>query len=198
MSTVYTGASMSIDGYISGPNESGFEHLFKWYGNGEVEVPTTKPEMTMRMTPENAEHWRSVLGMTGAIVVGRKLFDYTGGWGGEHPIGKPVVVLTHEPPQDWPADTPFTFVTEGIEAAIATAKDLAGGKGVGLNGGSIASQALEAGLLDEIWIDLVPVVLGAGTPFFQQLASVPVELEGPLSVTDGLDVTHLRYRVKRS
>ena len=198
MSKVYTGASMSLDGYIAGPEESGFDQLFKWYGNGDVEVPTTKPEMTMRMTEENAEHWRSVLDLTGALVVGRKLFDYTGGWGGEHPIGKPVVVVTHDPPADWPSDTPFTFVTEGIEAAIEKARELAGEKGVGVNGGSIASQCLDAGLLDEIWVELVPVLLGAGTPFFDRLGSTPVELEGPVSVSDGLDVTHLRYRVKRA
>ena len=197
MSQVYTGASMSLDGYISGPNESGFEHLFKWYGNGDVEVPTSKPDMTMRMTGENAGHWRVVTELTGALVVGRKLFDYTGGWNGEHPLGKPVVVLTHRPPDDWPADTPFTFVTDGIESAIATASELAGDKGVGLNGGSIARQALDAGLLDEIWVDLVPVLLGGGTPFFDQLSAAPVELEGPVAITDSRDVTHLRYRVRR-
>ena len=197
MSKVYTGASMSLDGYIAGPDESGFEHLFKWYGNGEVEVPTAKPEMTMRMTQENAEHWRVVTEMTGALVVGRKLFDFTGGWGGLHPLGKPVVVLTHNPPADWPDDTPFAFVTEGIEAAIEKARELAAGSGVGLNGGSIASQALEAGLLDEIWVDVVPVLLGEGTPFFSRLAGAPVALEGPVSVSDGLDVTHLRYRIRR-
>jgi dihydrofolate reductase len=197
MSKVYTGASMSLDGYIAGPNESGFEHLFKWYGNGDVEVPTTKPDMTMRMTPENAEHWRVVTDMTGALVVGRKLFDFTNGWGGNHPLGKPVVVVTHEPPADWPRDTPFTFATDGIEAAIATAKELAGDKGVGVNGGTIARQCLDAGLLDEIWVDVVPVLLGGGTPFFEQLGTAPVALEGPLAVTEGRDVTHLRYRVPR-
>jgi dihydrofolate reductase len=198
MTTVYTGASMSLDGYIAGPGESGFEHLFKWYGNGEVEVKTAMPDLTMRMTEQNVEHWRQMLDVTGALVVGRKLFDYTKGWGGRHPLDKPVVVLTHQPPQDWPADTPFTFVTDGIEAAIEQARTLAGDKGVGLNGGMIARQALDAGLLDEIWVDLVPVLLGAGTPFFEQLGSAPVELEGPLSVTDAKDVTHLRYRVKRA
>jgi dihydrofolate reductase len=197
MSKVYTGASVSLDGYISGPGESGFEHLFKWYGNGDVEVPTTKPDMTMRMTPENAEHWRGVTEMTGALVVGRKLFDFTNGWGGEHPLGKPVVVVTHEPPADWPQNTPFTFVTDGIERAIEVAKELAGDKGVGVNGGSIASQCLDAGLLDEVWLDVVPVLLGDGTSFFDRLSSAPVELEGPLSITEGLDVTHLRYRIKR-
>jgi dihydrofolate reductase len=197
MSTVFTGASMSLDGYIAGPSESGFEHLFKWYGNGDIEVPTTKPEMTLRMTEENAEHWRVVADMAGALIVGRKLFDFTNGWDGEHPLGTPVVVLTHNPPADWPADTPFAFVTEGIEAAVEKARELAGDKVVGVNGGSIASQCLEAGLLDEIWVDLVPVLLGDGTPFFSQLSTVPVGLEGPLAITDGRDVTHLRYRVRR-
>jgi dihydrofolate reductase len=197
MTTVYTGASMSLDGYISGPNETGFEHLFQWYGNGDVEVQTAKPDMTMQMTQVNADYWRNVLELTGAIVVGRRLFDYTNGWGGQHPIDKPVVVLTHNPPQDWPEDTQFTFVSEGIERAIEVASELADGKGVGLNGGMIARQALDAGLLDEIWVDLVPVLLGGGTPFFSQLADAPVELEGPLSVVDAPHVTHLRYRVKR-
>jgi dihydrofolate reductase len=197
MSTVYTGASMSLDGYIAGPNESGFEHLFKWYGNGDIEVPTAKPDMTLRMTGTSVEHWRAVMATTGALVVGRKLFDFTNGWDGRHPMDKPVVVLTHEPPGDWPEGTDFAFVTEGIDAAIATARELAGDKGVGLNGGTIASQALEAGLLDEIWVDLVPVLLGDGTPFFKQLSNVPIELEGPLSVVEGEDVTHLRYRVRR-
>jgi dihydrofolate reductase len=198
MTKVYTGASMSLDGYISGPGESGFEHLFKWYGNGEIAVPTADPAMTMQMTETNVAHWNATTGMTGAIVVGRKLFDYTNGWGGNHPLGVPVVVLTHSVPEGWPRDdAPFTFVSEGIERAIEVAKELAGDKGVGLNAGEIARQALDAGLLDEIWIDLVPVLLGGGTPFFSQLAAAPVELEGPLAVTDGEDVTHLRYVVKR-
>jgi dihydrofolate reductase len=198
MTTVYTGASMSLDGYISGPGETGFEHLFKWYGSGDVEVPTTKPEMTLRMTPANAEHWRQVLDLTGALVVGRKLFDFTGGWDGNHPTGKPVVVLTHSVPDGWPREgEQFTFVTDGIEHAVETAKGLAGNRGVGVNGGTIARQCLDAGLLDEIWIDLVPVLLGGGTPFFDQLGTAPVALDGPVSVTDAEGVTHLRYRVRR-
>jgi dihydrofolate reductase len=197
MTTVYTGASMSIDGYIAGPDESGFEHLFQWYGNGDVEVPTTDPNMTLRMTQVNAEHWRETLELTGALVVGRKLFDNMGGWGGQHPAGKPVVVLTHRDAPDGWEDKPFTFVTGGIERAIEVAAELAGGKGVGLNGGTIASQALDAGLVDEIWVDLVPVVLGGGTPFLSALGSAPIALEGPVNVTEGTSVTHIRYRVRR-
>ena len=197
MSKVYTGASMSLDGYISGPNETGFEHLFKWYGNGDVEVPTANPELTPRMTEANAKHFRELRELTGALVVGRKLFDFTSGWDGRHPLDKPVVVVTHSVPDGWPREgAPFTFVADGIESAIEQARALAGDKGVGVNGGTIARQCLDAGLLDEIWVDLVPVLLGGGTPFFEQLGSAPVELEGPFSVEDGKDVTHLRYRVR--
>jgi dihydrofolate reductase len=110
-----------------------------------------------------------------------------------------VVVLTHSVPEGWPREgAPFTFVTEGIERAIETAKGLAGDLGVGVNGGTIARQCLDAGLLDEILVDLVPVLLGGGTPFFEQLKEAPVELEGPVSVVEGVDVTHLRYRVRYS
>ena len=199
MTQVYTGASMSLDGYISGPAETGFEHLFSWMGNGDVEVPTTHPDMTMRMSAVSAEHVRHVIDLTGALVVGRKLFDFTGGWGGNHPMGLPVVVVTHSVPEGWPReDAPLTFVTDGIERAIEEAKALAGDRVVGVNGGTIARQCLNAGLLDEIWVDLVPVLLGGGTPFFDELTGAPVELEGPTSVIEGIDVTHLRYRVRRA
>jgi dihydrofolate reductase len=198
MTKVYTGASMSLDGYIAGPEESGFEHLFQWYGNGDVEVPTTKPDMTMRMTAVSAAHFRALIERTGALVVGRKLFDFTRGWDGNHPMGGPVVVLTHSVPDGWPREgAPFHFVTDGIEAAVAKAAELAGDKVVGVNGGTIARQCLDAGLLDEVWIDLVPVLLGGGTPFFEQLGTAPVALEGPVSVQEGKGVTHLRYRVTR-
>ncbi len=188
---------MSLDGYISGPAETGFEHLFKWYGNGDVVVPTTHPELTFRLSAASAEHFRTIIDMTGALVVGRRLFDFTGAWGGNHPMGRPVVVVTHSVPDGWPReDAPFTFVTDGIESAIEKAQAIAGDKVVGVNGGTIARQCLNARLLDEIWVDLVPVLLGGGTPFFDQLKDAPVELEGPTSVVDGVDVTHLRYRVR--
>jgi dihydrofolate reductase len=197
MTEVYTGASMSLDGYIAGPAETGFEHLFKWYGNGDVTVPTTHPDLTLQMSAASAEHFRTLIDRTGALVVGRKLFDAMDGWGGSHPMGRPVVVVTHSVPEGWPReDAPFMFVTDGIESAIKAAKDLAGDKVVGVNGGTIARQCLNAGLLDEIWVDLVPVLLGGGTPFLDRLKEAPVELEGPLSVVEGTDVTHLRYRVR--
>ncbi|MEV4537313.1 deaminase [Asanoa sp. NPDC049518] len=194
---VSTGASVSIDGFVSGPGETGFEHLFAWYDNGDVEVPTGHPEMTWHMTRASADRNERWLNELGALVVGRKLFDFTNGWGGKHPMEVPTVVLTHNPPTGYEDNKWFAFETGGIEAAIARAGELAGGKGVGLNAGRIASQALDAGLVDEIWIDLVPVLLGGGTPFFDQLATKPVLLDGPLETIQGNRVTHLRYAVRK-
>ncbi|MEV0717489.1 dihydrofolate reductase family protein [Asanoa sp. NPDC050611] len=194
---VCTGASMSLDGYVSGPGETGFEHLFAWYGNGDIEMPTGNPEMTFRLTQESYDHQKAFTSELGALVVGRKLFDFTNGWGGKHPLEVPTVVLTHNPPTGYEDNKWFAFVTDGIESAIAKAHEIGGGRTVGLNSGTIASQALDAGLLDEVWVDLVPVLLGGGTPFFSGLGSVPVELEGPLESVQGNRVTHLRYRVKK-
>ena len=109
-----------------------------------------------------------------------------------------TVVLTHLRPEDRPADDEnFVFVTDGIEAAVAKAKQLAGNKNVAVNGGQMARQCLEAGLLDEVGVELVPVVLGGGTPLFAELAATPVQFEGPIVVVEGTGVTHLRYRVKK-
>ena len=195
MSKVMTGASVSLDGYVAGPADPEYEHLFRWYGNGDVVVETADAELTMHSTPVSAEYFRTIIETTGAIVCGRGVFDITNGWSGNHPLGCPVVVMTHNPPDDWPyEEAPFHFVTDGIEAAVRLAKNLAGDKTVAIAAGTIASQALNAGLVDEICIDLVPVLLGEGTPYFDSLASVPLSLEDP-TVIEGTDVTHLRYRV---
>ncbi|MFH8616957.1 dihydrofolate reductase family protein [Streptomyces sp. NPDC017979] len=202
MSKVTTGATMSLDGFIAGPEESGFDLLFQWYVNGDVEIPTASPAVPpLRVSAASAavveEEWAS----TGALVVGRHLYDMTNAWGGRHPMDVPVVVLTHRRPQDRPQDDEdFVFVTDGIEAAVARAKELAGAKDVVVNGGQMARQCLEAGLLDEVGIALVPVVLGAGKTLFGErgeLGVAPVQFEGPVSVVQGTGVTHLRYRVKK-
>jgi len=95
------------------------------------------------------------------------------------------------------SDDNFVFVTEGIEAAVATAKEIAGDKSVAVNSGQMARQAPEAGLHDEVGFDLVPVILGAGTRFFAGLEHMPMELEGPYLHVEGIGVTHLRYRVRK-
>ncbi|MEU2661276.1 dihydrofolate reductase family protein [Micromonospora sp. DT46] len=197
MAGIYTEASMSLDGYIAGPGESGFDHLFQWYGNGDVATATAKPEMTFRTSQASAGHLRHTLDDTGALVVGRRLFDLVDAWDGRHPMDKPVVVVTHHVPDGWPRPgAPFTFVTEGVEAAVAQARELAGDRWVAVNGGSIARQCLAAGLLDEIRVNLVPVLLGDGVPFFDHVRDAPVELSNP-TVVEGDRVTHLYYRVRR-
>ena len=198
MTKIYTGATMSLDGYIAGPEESGFDLLFQWYDSGDVEVPTINPELTFHTSAASAEYFRANQAAAGTLLVGRHLYDFTKAWGGRHPMDLTTVVLTHEPPADRPrADENFVFVTDGIEAAVATAKEIAGDKNVVVNGGQMAQQALDAGLLDEIGVDLVPVLLGAGTPLFPGLGVTPVQLEGPLTVVQGTGVTHLTYRVKK-
>ncbi|OBA48426.1 deaminase [Nocardia sp. 852002-20019_SCH5090214] len=199
MATVVCGASMSLDGYIAGPDESGFEHLFAWYEAGDRTYPSTHPEVRFSLTDVDYDHVSAYLDAVGVFVVGRRLFDLTDGWGGVHPFDRPIVVVTHHIPQEWidsHPGAPFTFVTDGIEAAVERAALLAGGRAVGVNGGTMARQALEAGLLDEIWIDLVPVLLGGGTPMFDHLGAAPQLLEDPVVVA-GSRVTHLRYRVRR-
>jgi dihydrofolate reductase len=201
MGKVAAGATMSLDGYIAGPEDSGFDLLFKWYGAGDVEVPMPHKSPGVpdsKVSPATAEVMRREMAGWGALVVGRHLYDLTKAWGGRHPLDVPVVVLTHEPPTDRPReDENFVFVTDGIEAAVAKAKELAGDKNVAVNSGQMARQALEAGLLDEIGMDLVPVILGAGTRFFAGLEHMPMELEGPILHVDGIGVTHLRYRVAK-
>ncbi|MEH1165289.1 dihydrofolate reductase family protein [Micromonospora sp. CPCC 205539] len=197
MTKVTTGATMSLDGYIADSSHGGFEHLFQWYGAGDVETPTANPQMTFRTSAASAQHLRELTERTGALVVGRRLFDMTKGWGGRHPMDLPVVVVTHSVPEGWEAEgDSFVFVTDGIERAIERAKAIAGDKEVGVNGGTIAAQVIEAGLLDEVHVDLVPVLLGAGIPLFADLKIAPVQLDGPFRVVEGTGVTHLAYRVR--
>lgn len=196
MSKVYTAASVSLDGFIAGPEETGFDQLFQWLNNGDVVVPTG--DRDFHMTPASADLWNDLIGSTGACVVGRRLFDLTSGWAGNPPVSKPHVVLSHRAaPEGFESVVPFTFVADGIEAAIAKAQADAGGKWVSVNGGRIASQALNAGLLDEIWLNVVPVLLGEGTRYLDQLSGVPVVLHGPLEVVHGDRITHLRYEVAK-
>jgi dihydrofolate reductase len=199
MGKVSAGATMSLDGFIAGPEETGFDLLFKWYGAGDVEVEMPRADSGIpasRVSAATAELLRREMSSFGALVVGRHLYDAVHAWGGRHPLDVTTVVLTHRPPPDRPAaDENFVFVTEGIEAAIAKAREIAGDRNVGVNGGQMARHALQAGLLDEIGVDLVPVVLGAGTRLFADLGPPPVEFDGPILVVEGIGVTHLRYRV---
>src|SRR3954467_14567846 len=151
MGRVIANASMSLDGYIA-KHDNTIGRLFDWLQNGDVEVPTATPSITLHLSPRSAEYWRRWTTELGALVCGRTLFDFTDGWGGRHTMDVPVVVVTHEVPVEWVAahpDAPFTFVTEGVAAAVEQAQAIAGDRTVAVTGGTIAGQALELGLLDE-------------------------------------------------
>lgn len=196
MGKVIANASMSLDGFVAFEDDS-IGELFEWYDNGEVEIVNEGELPPFHVAPASADYWRSWVGGVDVLVVGRELFDLTDGWHGRHPIGVPVVVLTHEAPRDWsyPGSEDFTFVTEGIVAAVERAKEIAGDGDVALAAGTIAGQALEAGLVDEVAVDLVPVVMGSGKRFFGDTA--PVRLGDPTTVIEGRRVLHLRYPVER-
>jgi len=121
MSKAFSCSTMSLDGFIADPHDGGFHHLFRWYNNGDVDVPTQNG-MKINTSAASAAHIGEMLARTGAMVVGRRLFDITNGWLGNHPYGGPVIVVTHHPPKDWEfANDDFTFVT-GMEEALATAR----------------------------------------------------------------------------
>lgn len=198
MGKVVAQAIMSLDGYVAKQDNS-IGRLFDWLQNGDVAIPTPAGDFTVHLTPASAAHWTGWIDSVGALVCGRTLFDHTEGWHGRHTIDVPVVVVTHRVPTDWidaHPDAPFTFVTSGVGAAIAAAQQVAGERAVAVTGGTIARQCLELGLLDEVAVDLVPVVMGEGNrPFFGPLSVQDVMLGDPTACIQGERVTHLVFPV---
>jgi dihydrofolate reductase len=202
MGKVAMGLSMSLDGYIGGPNDGpgsplgeGGERLFAWYSEGDTEYRLPGTEMVFKVSPQSAELLREAHGKMGAFVTGRRTFDITSGRGGRPPLGVPTFVLTHTVPQEWVYEgSPFTFVAEGIQSAVEQAKAVAGEKDVAVGAASIVQRCLSSGLLDEIHVDLVPVLFGGGVRLFEHLGSTPIELES-MEVVEGAGVTHLTFRV---
>lgn len=197
MGRVVTNFSMSLDGYIAGVDEN-FQQLFKWYGAGDTEF-VFDSGMAVKIDQASVDLLQAALKRGGAIIIGRRLFDITNGWNGKPPIEVPVFVVTHTPPDQWEREgtVPYTFVTEGVEAAIQQAQVVAGEKDVVISSASIAQQAIRAGLLDEISLDLVPFILGDGVPLFEHLGITPIELEQTDAVVTP-HVTHLSYRIVKA
>lgn len=202
MSKVGVELSMSLDGFVAGPNDGpenpmgdGGMRLFKWYDSGDTAFPLPGTDMVFKISRASAELLQETWPTIGAMVVGRRMFDIAGAWGGNPPGGGACFVVTHTVPQEWVKDgSPFTFVTDGIESAIRQAKKAAGDKNVAVSSANIAQQCIKAGLLDEIHIELVPVLLGGGVRLFDRLGTEPIELER-IRVVETPDVTHLIYRV---
>ena len=196
MSKVVALMSMSLDGYVADPHD-GVAEVFDWYvHSGDVAFHAGGADaITFRVSRASAEHLRGLWSELGAVLTGRRTFEVAHGWGGHHAWG-PAFVLTHQVPAGWPRpDSTVHFVTEGLESAVRQAKAAAGGRSVGVHGADIIRQLLDAGLLDDLCIDVAAVLLGAGIRLFDGLAGAPAVLGSP-TVTAGVGVTHLRYAVR--
>jgi dihydrofolate reductase len=198
MSKVIALMSMSLDGFVADEND-GVDEVFDWYfSSGDVEIATASATsgMTFHVSEASAEHLRSLVGELGAMLTGRRTFDAADGWGGQHPWNIPAFVVTHEVPDGWPRPgSTVQFVTDGIESAVDQAKAAAGSKSVGVHGARTIQELLNAGLLDEIHVDLAAVLLGSGVRLFDHLGETPIALGDP-TVVVGVGVTHLRYPVR--
>ena len=147
MGKVMTNLTMSLDGFIAGPQDD-VQQLFKWYSSGTTEFQVQGGRMVLKVSPQSAELIEDSLKTTGAMVAGRRMFDVAGAWDG-HPPFVPCFIVTHTVPQEWVKEgSPFTFVTDGVESAIAQAKAVAGDKNVAVATASITQQCIKAGLLD--------------------------------------------------
>ena len=204
MGKVIYSTSISLDGFVAGPNDSpenplgdGGERLFAWYSAGDTPYQMPGDVPPFMISKASAALLDQAQAATGAMLAGRRMFDIANAWQGRPPGGWPCFIVTHAPPREWvKADSPFTFVTDGVESALLQAKAAAGEKDVAVASASIAQQCLNAGLLDEIHLDLAPVLLGGGVRLFDKLSAVPADLER-LYTIEAPGVTHLGFRVNK-
>jgi dihydrofolate reductase len=194
MATVVADMSMSLDGFIAGPNDR-IDEVFAWFSSGDVEVSVPNQHVipAFRTDEASAAELQKTMDTLGAIVTGRRTFDLAGGWAGAHPMDAPVWIVTHNPPEGYD-NAPFTFVTDGVESAVEQAREAAGDGLVGVAGASIVRQGLNAGVLDPVRMSVAPVLLGNGIRFFDGLENAPIPLKPP-RVVEGEHVTHLYYEV---
>ncbi|HEY6892155.1 MAG TPA: dihydrofolate reductase family protein [Solirubrobacter sp.] len=189
MSNVTFSLSMSLDGFVAGPNDE-IDPLHDWLFAGE------HPSRSGfgRMTEQSRDLIDAGLADLGAVVCGRTTFEASERWGGTGPFGAPTFVVTHAPPTENRGD--FTYVTEGVEAAIEQARAAAGDKDVSVMGAIVPQQAIAGGLVDEFVISVIPVLLGEGKRLFENLGG-RVDLERTQVVEAPEGVTHMRFRVVR-
>ncbi len=193
--------SMSLDGFVAGPNAGagnglgdGGERLHEWCLSGVDRGGGGVPALVSGGV--NGEVVRAFMD-TGAVVAGRGTFEPAGGWRGDHHGGVPIFVLSRHEPQAPFAQMPRVTYGDDIAQLMARAKDAAGDRDVLVHGAAVAQLALAAGVLDELEIHLVPVLLGQGRRLFDHLASEQVELDRVRTLEGEGGVTHLRYRVRR-
>lgn len=199
-STVLT-MSMSLDGFIAGPNEGpgnglgdGGERLHEWvFAGGNADAGPAGIARSAGVNGRIVDEFMA----TGAVVCGRGTFEPAGGWGGDHHDGVPIFVLSRRAPGIDIGGWPLVTYLSDVVTAMSRARQAAGDRNVLVHGAATAQLALAAGVLDELEIHLVPVLLGAGRRLFDHLGPDRIELERTRVLAGEGGVTHLRYRVRR-
>ncbi|MFF1718046.1 dihydrofolate reductase family protein [Streptomyces sviceus] len=203
MGAVIMHSVVSVDGFIA--DEKGdVGPLFEWYFSGDVPIVVGGDEeydhsgtgSGFKVSAASADYVRAMWQSIGTIVMGRNLFDLVNGWEGKPPAGDHVVVVSHRPkPEGWHPEASYHFVDD-VVAAIDKARELAGERVVAVNAGDAGAQILAAGLVDEVAMDVVPVVFGSGRRYFGGIKGQHL-LEDPHVVIQGDRVLHLRFKVRR-
>ena len=197
---------VSVDGFIADDNDD-VGPLHEWYFSGDTPITAGSDPKNgeydhsgagdaFKVSRSSADYVRLMWESIGCIVMGRHLFDLVNGWEGQPPAGEHVVVVSHRPkPEGWHPEASYHFVDD-VRAAIARAQELAGERTVGVNAGEVGGQILAAGLVDEVAMDVVPVVFGSGKRYFGSSKGQHL-LEDPHVVIQGERVLHLKFQVRR-
>ncbi len=203
MGTVIMHNVVSVDGFIADEKDD-VGPLHEWYFSGDTPITEGYDQpfdhsgagTRFKVSAASAEYVRSMWEAIGVIVMGRNLFDLVNGWEGQPPTGDHVVVVSHRPkPEGWHPEASYVFVDD-VTAALDKAQELAGERTVAVNAGEVGGQILEAGLVDEVAMDVVPVVFGSGKRYFGSIDGQHL-LEDPHVVIQGDRVLHLRFKVRR-
>ena len=199
MATVIMHAVVSLDGFIAADNDE-VGPLFDWYFNGDLPLVDEAAEQRharFRVSETSRDYVSSFWASIGATIQGRHLFDLTNGWEAEPPAGEHLIVVSHRPkPEGWHPEADVPFCTD-VAAAVEEARRRAGDRVVALCAGDVGGQAFALGLVDEVAMDVVPVVLGRGKRYFGPVDGQHL-LEDPTVVIQGDRVLHLRYPVRHS
>ncbi|MEV4517387.1 dihydrofolate reductase family protein [Dactylosporangium sp. NPDC049525] len=203
MGTVIMHNVVSVDGFIADEHDD-VGPLHDWYFSGDTPITGDADQQYdhsgagngLRVSHVSAQYVRPIWAAIGVIVMGRRLFDLVNGWEGRPPAGDHVVVVSHRPkPEGWHPEASYHFVAD-VTAAIDKAQELAGDRIVSVNAGDVGSQILAAGLVDEVAMDVVPVVFGSGKRYFGGIEGQHL-LEDPHVVIQGDRVLHLMFKVRR-
>ncbi|MGV9677233.1 dihydrofolate reductase family protein [Nocardia sp. NPDC003482] len=200
MGTVIMHNVVSLDGFIADDNDD-VGPLHDWYFNGDTPITPDRDEgfdhsgsgAGFKVSRASADYVRTMWASIGTIIMGRNLFDLVNGWEGSPPAGDHVVVVSHRPkPEGWHPEASYHFVDD-VKSAVAKARDLAGDRTVAVNAGEVGSQIFNAGLIDEVAMDVVPVVFGSGKRYFTDTTTHHL-LQSPHLVIQGDGVLHLRFK----